>query len=339
MTIAPLSAAGDHNPLSELLFSPRPGFVWDHQKCAVTWMNSAARAWFHATAEDFTAALSATTRKLFSSLSKPRKTHKTAAAPIQVAPEGGSPLLFLCEPLKLAGGGCGLVVTEAPALAAPPASEDARKASLPKKKAGARKPKTSLRSLPSPARALTDDELRSFKAIGRKVRKLCKAKLDGQSAAQKAPQPAKPAVTAIVSIDAPIAFPQALRLLVPAFDLFVLFGTDFIVQKLDGRPQRFGWRKAEMLQRPLTELFAGSEKAALNRLLKRVVENSAHIARDDLLLNTDGGSFFPCRAVAGLWPEEKGMSFLALTSLVLTPRLRRLQSRDMDALETMRLAA
>jgi len=324
----PLSAAAAPNPFMDFLFSARPAFIWDGAKGTVSWMNAAARESFALGPSEFAKALPA---EAAASLATFAKAAARKSAPGQGVVSLKFPRkrnVFYClQRLELAGGSQGVIAvesgTKAPQLQEPPAARPAKR--KPRKKA----------SLPSNAVApssLTPGELRSFKAIGRTVLKLCDAK-QAAEAAKNAPGQTLTASSGGEDLRAPFTA------LLAAFDLVLILDEAFAIAQCEGRPQRLGWRKPALLGAPVAALFPASEQAVFRRLTNSLPLDPDGVCRETLLVGDESGGAYPCVAFFGPLADGRSGHFLALLSLKLPQRLKKLSPLIVRAPAPARLAA
>ena len=313
MAKSPLMATHGLHSVSDLLFAPRVAFIWNHtRKCAI-WMNPAARAAFALRLEDFSASLpSSLIRRLSHCV------EKQTPVLVKVKIPHGRTLDCSVEILKLSGGEDGLIVAELgaeekrlPAFQVPPPS--AKAAKIPKKPA-CRAPRRSARSAPKRVAipALSDDEMRAFKAVGRKVLRLCEEK---KRASAQPPAATPPSPSRLADGLAPDRAAQALRDVLSAFDLLLFLDGDLNVLKVEGRAAQFGWRKARLIGKPFLGLLAPQDRGALDRILRKPENPSARGPKKPLTLRAGSGNGVACRAAAGRWDQEHMAFFLALISL------------------------
>ncbi len=278
-------------------------------------MNPAARTAFARPLEEFSKSLPSRV------IQRLAQCAEAAAGGVLAIKIGRGPALRCSvEMLNLAGGERGLIVAvtadgEELAPAPPPPSM---------KKAAPKKDARKARAAPAKARAakpmrpptLTDDEMRAFKAIGRKVRRLCEEKRRaGEEDAALAPM--RPSVAAPPRTgDAG----QTLKNLQSAFDLVLLLGDGLEIVRVEGRP-RMGWRKPDLKGKPLTELLPPPDRAAFQRMLKKL-RSGARSARETLCVLDGKGDGAPCRAVLGRHEAGGVAYFFAALSLELPARLR-----------------
>ena len=240
--------AGEHDPLSGLLFSPCAAFIWNNDRRSIAWMNGAARDRFKLGVQELSAALSKAVIQRLTAFFDSSKRKRPATLKIKL---GGVSLTFsTVAPLKLAAGDDGLIIAEVREGegAAAKVSQNAPT------KFSAKKPKTAKQVLPEasmtrtlPAQMLTPEEWQSFRAIGRRVRKLCREKLKGLTlpatpASAPAPLPsarseAKPSQT---------ASRDQVQTMLCAFDMFLLLDADMNVFKVESfdLPGRAGGKPA-----------------------------------------------------------------------------------------------
>ena len=337
MASSPLSAASGPNPFSDLPFSSRAAFIWDHTSRSVIWLNEAARAKFQLGAAELQAAIPAPIIRRFAQCFDGAR-RKGRSAPAVTLKIGAHPALGCSlEVLELAGGHEGLIVAETAAAQAlpealcPPKRTAAKPAGA---RAAASKPTQKPRKFPSPVPQLTPEELRSFKAIGRKVRRLVQEK---QRAGTAAPAAATPPPARQASASTGV---QALpALLFSAFDLVLFLDKNLDIVSSEGRPQRFGHRKSTLPGKTAAQLFLAPEQAIFARMAQRLFDSPAAIHKDTLLLADGSSAGVPARAILGRWTDGGAHYFLGLLSLGLPPRLKRLQPQAVTLPRVTRLAA
>lgn len=338
---SPLTAAGGHNPLQDLLFSPRAAFIWDQTRRAVTWMNAAARSKFDLGPQDLQASLPAALVRRFAQCfdAAPGKAKACRIVKLKIARQPA--LDCSLDVLELAGGNRGLIVAEADALQAAAGivclPAPARKAGA-KAPAKARPPakhpkKPNKPSAPAPQ--LTLEELRSFKAIGRAVRRLAEEKLRAGAASPHKAACARPSQQA----EPAFSVQTSPTLLFSAFDLVLFLGKNLDIVGSEGRPQRLGHRKSDLLGKPAAQIFHPAEQIIFHRMARKLEASAAQTGRDTLLLCDAAGGTLPCRAILGRWPDGNARYFLALISLAMPQRLKRLQPQALNAPSITRLAA
>ena len=321
MAARPNRAIAGCDPFADLVFSPRAAFIWDHTARAISWMNAAARSKFGKAVEDLQARLAPRLAQCFDTANGTGKTSGT------VKFKAGRQPAISCsfDVLELAGGHKGLIVSEAAApqqpgnvvrLPTPPKKKTIAKPS--DKQPVALKPRQVPGNPAAPACQLTPEELRAFKAIGRTVRRLAKEKRRCANAAPEAPSSLPPqqngARARVKATPAP---------LFPAFDLVLFLDEDFIVSRTEGRPQHIGWRKAGLLRKPAMKVLPPAEQTVFRRMIKKLGAGTK-ICRDTLVLSSEAGGTIPCRAILGRCPDGNAHYFLALLSLELPSRLKRL---------------
>jgi len=338
LAASPNIATAGYNPFPDLLFSPRAAFIWDHTRQAVTWMNAAARSKSGLAIQDLQTALPGTLIRRFAQCFAGSKGKQGKTVKLRL---GALPVLDCSlEVIELAGGHRGLVVAEAgPAqdaagIVSPSAQSNKTKAKLSGSApaAATRAKKPSKRGAPVPQ--LTPEELRAFRAIGRTVRRLAEDK-------RRASSSAKPSAASIVPLQSnSTCGVQAVQtLLFSAFDLVLLLDKNFSIVGSEGRPQRLGWRKSSLLGKPAAQLLLAKEQAIFDRLTKKLSLEGIQICRDSLVVSGEAGGTVPCRIVLGRWPEGGAQYFLALLSLSMPSRLKRLQPQADTMPHLTRLAA
>ena len=287
-------------------------------------MNPAARAAFALRLEDFSASLPASLIGRFAQFAD-RKEGGFAKVKIP----GAASLSCSIEILKLADGQDGLIVAEVgdeEERLAPPAPSNFRKSKgEPKtvKKAPAISAKPRRKTLQTPP-TLTAEEMRAFKAVGRKVLRLCakkKGSKERSAAVAALPDPASSESPA-VSPDGPA---QSLTVVLAAFDLVLFLSESLEIVGLRGRATQLGWRKAKLARKSVGDLLAPYDRALLRRMLKKLHCQTVYGSRDTLVVCSENGNALPCRAVAGRWEQDSAMFFLAFISLEPPARLKRSQ--------------
>ncbi len=337
MAASPLTAVV--NPIMDLPFSPRAAFIWDQSRQAVTWMNAAARTKFALCPDDLSSAIPASLARKFEQYPGKAAAAANPRATVKVKIAGEPALLCCVEILELAGGRPGLIVAETEAAgdsAAAPRSRSApnrpplTSAKLQNGMPRTKSPPKARRALPQ----LTPEEMRSFKAIGRIVRRLCEKKQHeaiGQPkqfalASSRAPRPAGEEKIA----------PVALFL---AFDLVLLLDEHLNIVGIEGRPQHIGWRKSLLLGRPAVQLLPASEQSIFHRMVRKLSPDKVQLCRESVTVSDGTPSGLPCRAVLGRWANGGADYFLALMSLKLPQRLKNLHGRPLRNANVTRLAA
>jgi hypothetical protein len=306
-------------------------------------MNSAARAKFKLSVHELTAALSNAVIQRLTAFFVPSKRRR---APLKINLAGVSQAFSTVAPLKLAGGDNGLIIAELPE-GEGVAANTCESSSLPRAP-GTKNGKPAKQvnggaaiALAPPAQKLTAEEWQAFKAIGRKVRKLCREKLQGQTTpAPAAREPAlSPPASGEPKLPPAAALPDGIKTLLPAFDLFLLLDAHMRVLKVEGRSQRAGWRKASLLGKPIAELFSKGERTCLKRMVSRIETDGAQISRDALAARNEAGEQWACRVAFGRWPYEGASFFLAMISLETPQRLKRLDISGVAPRAKRQLAA
>jgi hypothetical protein len=324
------TVAGAH-PLSDLLFSPRAAFIWNHTRKSVAWMNPAARAAFDLRSEDFSASLPASLIRRFAQFTE-RKQGGAAKVKIPGVPGLNCSIEFL----KLADGQDGLIVAElgeGEKLQSPPVPFTPRKPAKSPRKTHRNEVARQRRTAPKTQPTLTAEEKRAFKAVGRKVLRLCEDKK--QHSKEVAAAVPLPAPSDIAS--SPERPTHALSDILSAFDLVLFLGEGLDIVGLQGQAARVGLRKAKLGGKSVGDLMLPYDRTILRRMMKKLRCQAAYGSRDVLIICGENGNAKPCRAILGRWEEGDAAFFLALLSLDLPARLRRPQSADSAA--AARLAA
>jgi len=300
-------------------------------------MNPAARAAFALRLEDFSAALSGSLIRRFAQYAD-RKVGGFAKVKIPGAPS----LSCSIEILKLADGQDGLIVAEMgdeEERRLPPAPSNAKKSkSEPKKtikkaRAGSVKGR---RKTPRTPPVLTAEEMRAFKAVGRKVLRLCAEKKcpnEPMGPGGPLPAPASPESPA----GSPDRLAPTLTDVLAVFDVVLFLGESLDIVGVRGRATRLGWRKAKLTGKTVGALLAPYDRALLRRMLKKLRGQAAYGSRDPLVVCSENGEAVPCRAVVGRWEHDNAAFFLAFISLELPARLKRAQPAN--GMASARIAA
>jgi hypothetical protein len=305
----PFKTVANPPAISDLLFSPRAAFIWNHTRRSVAWMNPAARAAFARPPEDFSNALPLSLIRRFAQCVK----NQTCAV-LSVKIRGGPALRCSVESLKLAGEEVGLIVaeTEADSLSAPaahPASSKKQAIAVEPKKRKLRAPSVkALSNEPAPPPVLSAEEMRAFKAVGRKVRRLCEEKRLSSAQFATAPAPARPQAR-LTDVQAE----QTLHTALVAFDLVLLLDGGLEILRVEGRP-RMGWSKAGLMGKPVVDLLPPAGQAQVRRMVGKL-KRGASTARDSLQVFDAHGSATPCRVVFGHHKAGGAMFFLGVVSL------------------------
>jgi hypothetical protein len=323
--------------ISDLLFSARAAFIWNHSRQRVAWMNASARERLRASAKDLQDALTPGSVRRFTREFETGTARRSGNRNMKLRLKGHGVFDCTLELFKLAGGDDGLIVTEREGGAKP------KKSKPPPYEAAAKFTSNSERQLPAGEKSvlqLTPEELRSFHAIGRKVRRLCREKLNAvvvatsdATAAKSAPPLGDPVLPPAVQ-DSP-----ALAGILSAFDLVVFLGADLRILHLTGRAQRLGWKKTAMQGMAARELIHLSDRGIFERMRMRLTSPSAQPSRDTLLVRSENGGVTVCRAVLGVWAQGEANFFLALLSLTLPQRLKHPQLSTPGKAVTSRLVA
>ncbi len=320
----PNKAIGGCDPFADLLFLPRAALIWDHTSRAITWMNAAARAKFGLGVEEVQAALPARLAGRLAECFDAAKGNGKACAAVKFKAGRHPAIRCSLEVLDLAGGHQGLIVSEAASAQEPP--NVVRLPTPPKKtitKPSGKRPATQKRQQqPSeraaPAGQLTPEELRAFKAIGRTVRRLAREKQRCANAVAEAASSHPPRQSG-----AGAGAQATPDLLFSAFDLVLFLDGDFAISRTEGRPQQVGWRKSNLLGKPAVKVLPLPEQTVFRRMIKKLGAG-AKICRETLVFSGEAGGNVPCRAILGRWPDGDTQYFLALLSLSVPARLKRL---------------
>jgi hypothetical protein len=297
-------------------------------------MNPAARAAFAPRLEDFSASLPAGLIRRFAQFAD-RNEGGFAKVKIPGAPSLGCSI----EILKLADGQDGLIIAEVgdEEERRPPAPSNAKESksepnkTIKKAPAGSAKGRSKTPQTPP---ALTAEEMRAFKAVGRKVLRLCAEKCPNEPTAAGDPLPA-PASSESPGSPAPLA--QTLTDVLAAFDVVLFLGEGLDIVDVRGRATQLGWRKANLTGKTVAALLAPYDHALLRRMLKKLRSQTVYGSRDTLVVSGENGGALPCRAVAGRWEHENAAFFLAFISLEPPARLKR--SQPTNGMAPARIAA
>jgi hypothetical protein len=294
-------------------------------------MNPAARAAFARTPEEFSNSLPLSLIRRFAQCVK-----NQACAVAEVKIGGGPALRCSVDILKLAGEEIGLIVAETEAdsnfaSAALSASSKNRAIAAKPKQRKARAPSAkAVPKTPASPPALSAEEMRAFKAVGRKVRRLCEEKRLSCAQPAAALAPARPQARSELQAD------QTLRAALAAFDLVLLLGGGLEIVRVEGRP-RMSWSKAGLIGKPVIELLPSAEQAQVRRMAGKL-KRGAWTARDFLHVFDAHGNRTPCRAVMGHHNAGGAAFFLGVVSLELPDRLKKRSAHGPDGAPA-RLAA
>jgi hypothetical protein len=279
-------------------------------------MNPAARAAFALRLEDFSASIPASLVRQFAKV-----TAKKESGFVKVKIAGAPPLTCSVEILNLADGQDGVIVAElgegeerqappAPSVSGKPVQKPRKTA---RKEPARAKRRTAFKTPPT----LTAEEMRAFKAVGRKVLRLCEDKKEA------APAASSPVFSnGAVSKDQPA---QALMDVLAAFDLVLFLSERLEIVNMKGRPSRLGWRKGSLTGKSVADVVLPCDRAILRRMLKKLHGQTACNAAATLVVGGEDGAAMPCRAILGRWKEDNAAFFLAFISLELPARLKRPQ--------------
>jgi hypothetical protein len=331
---ASLAGAGRIS-LAELLFSPRAAFVWHSARRAVTWMNAAARTGFNLTPQEFTHSIPAEIAERFSRYG-------------EIAANTGQALFFdrlklgprkalhcSVDVIELVDGATGLIVAkiEKPEPGAATTLKQAQriKGAKPKRKPAQKKLRKQRRK-PVPVPQLTSAEQRSLKAIGRAVRKRCEEK-------HRIQRPKDGRGQSCISLSPPVPPQPAFPPLLAAFDLVLFLDEGFEIIRIEGRPQRLGWRRQGLQGKPATAILEPSEQALFYRVAQKAQAASAQILHETLIVREETGEAVPCRAVLARWDSGDAKYLFALLSLKMPQRLKKYRPQPFKPERTIRLAA
>jgi hypothetical protein len=316
----PKAPAGRDRFFIDSFLSGSAALLWDCERSVFLWINAAAGAALGCSAESLTQRLSRRTKSQLQRLQGVDATIK-ASTSIKIGVPGGTPIDFNPVPMEIEGGRQGLLLTanregekekravaksqaQARALAAPAHSGARKKRSRgPFQKNAAAADPVALKAAPAPK--LTEEEARAFKALGRKVRKLCRQK----ALALNAPKPvavAKPKADGVAAL-------AALTLIMKAFDGFLILNSTGHITKLRGKCNRLGISSSELSGQSATALFSATTAPSLKRAFAQIARGQAQTAQLDLMLASKDGSPAPCRVTLGRWPMDESSFFLALT--------------------------
>jgi hypothetical protein len=287
-------------------------------------MNPAARAAFALRSEDFSSSLPASLIRRFVQFAERKE-----GGAVKVKIPGIPGLNCSIEVLKLADGQDGLIVAELGE------DEEFQSRPIPSTfRKPAKRPKNTVRhtatrqrqTAPKTPPALTADEMRAFKAVGRKVLRLCEDKKHSKEAAAAVHLPAPSDIAS-----PPVLQAHALRDILPAFDLVLFLGESLDIVGIQGQAARLGLRKAKLAGKSVGDLMPPYDRTILRRMMKKLRVQAAYGSRDALIICGEDGNAKPCRAILGRWDDGDAAFFLALVSLDLPERLRRPQRSDSAA--------
>jgi hypothetical protein len=340
LAASPLTAAG--NSFMDLPFSARAAFIWDHARQAIAWMNAAACAKFGLSPEGLSDALPKSWARKFAQHLDKAEAGEAACRTVKLK-IADLPAFDCClEVLELASGHPGLVVAEAEAQQSFPAQPLSLKAG-PKGAIVKMQPKRTARApalqtfkgRKAPLQQLTPEELRSFKAIGRAVRKLCREK-------RLAAVPALPRAASRLSYEQrrPAAQARAtLCLPFSAFDVVLFLDEKLDIAGSEGSPQSLGWRKRGLLGQAVAQLLPEEERSILYRMVRKLGSSSGQIRKETIIVADRTGNGKPCHAVLGYCGQGNAQYYLALLALKIPRRLKKLQYQPVNMASLMHLAA
>ncbi len=332
---------------SDLLFSPQPAWLWDADREAFVWANPSARERFGPDLAFLGQKLPRRTLRRLSAVARYKRRPALSRESLPLEAGSTDELLLDLEGFRLADGHAGLIVKAAPGddkagpANAKPSARAKTTAALRQKMAP--RPAAKAAAAKAGPSALTPEELAAFRAIGRKVRRLCREKRQAASASIFSAKPGQPAPRP--STVTPAREDAASRL-VEAFDALIRIDHDGRILSLGGRLCRHaGWTLRDYRGHDLTRLAHDGEHAALRSIFARLAANPLRVASDDVLLQGRDGSVHPCRVVMtleGAHDPDSGRQpavLIAITSLKVKPRLVRKLHGEGDSVAQLRIAA
>jgi PAS domain S-box-containing protein len=338
-----------------LLFSPRPAWLWDADRRAFLWANAAARARFGGDLNAFQSSLPAATILRLAAIARWKRRMEATGERLDFGGKPAASLSCNLERLKLSDGHAGLLVAEALEekkerrdRAGTASGEEARRGQS--KTAGKRALRSERRDRsvplrPAPAKAapapaahaaapLAADDLAAFKAVGRKVRRLCREKVSAATHSvsrpaiqqpEQAPQANKP------ERPAP-QLPTPGAAIVQAFDALFRLSADGLIVSASGRLCRSaGWTPRIIEGQEAAALATAKDRERLEKLLQKGRERPERANSAEILLEGRDGQLLPSRLVLVSESGEGDQGiWMAAISLKMSPRLLRavLQSRE-----------
>lgn len=338
MSASPLTAKSDLRSLPELLCSESAVFVWNDTTGAVVWANSSARQKIGTDTYTFAATFSKATRRRLKSFSAPTRKRKPLDLKIKI---GASDVHFSAQPIEVAGGGLGLVLTEKlPQIDGAPVQPEtpvAKHALSSPRKVGKGAPTQVPVVVRSPLPTLNADEMRSFKAIGRKVRKLCRDKLQLTKRVSSPDGVIAKASKRVTKKTATVTDP--LRMLLPIFDLFAVFDRQGCILKVEGTPQKLGWQKKELVKSNIAGLLPDQMGKSLQKIISKITMQSIRHPYETIDIKVKDGTRMPCRMVLGRWHKPMESFFMAVITHQTEQRSKNRQTKPTPEKSFARLAA
>lgn len=289
-------------------------------------MNPAARSAFGLRLEDFSALLPASAVRRFAQVVTSRE-----RGFVKIGIAGAPPLDCSVEILNLADGEGGVIVAELAEGETRQSQSRSSATTAPKRKSKSapKQPPAKLKPQDAPKpTALTSEEMRAFRAVGRTVLRRC---ADQKPAPSMAPSPASPRRSALSREN----LSRALMDLLGAFDLVLFLNGRLDILEVKGRPVQLGWRKASLSGKSVADFLPSYERAVLRRMLKKLNGGPAQSAASTLVVTGESGSVTGCRAILSRSWDGNAAFVLAFMSLEEPQRLKKLHSVP----ELRRLAA
>jgi PAS domain-containing protein len=342
-------------PLSswaDLLFSSKAAWIWDAGSGEFIWASASARARFGEDLTGFRQSLPRPTLRRLKAVSGFKRRPLSLKEPLALRAADVQPVLCELEGLRLVDGRFGLIIREASAddVTSPqsPSQRRPRNVLLPQPQGTKLRPKQAAgtgakqRSQPS----LSAEELACFRAVGRRVRKLCAARnTQGQATADASVRSSSPACE-LQEITGGAPAPRPDALLLQAFDAFVELRPDGVIQTVSGRFSRSaGWGMRSYAGADVEAFAAAQDQPRLRALLEKAIGEPARAVSGELMLQSRDGRLLPCRVIFGLRPTEgalpphRGGMWMAVISLKMPPRLLRALTSGLDPAPASRRAA
>jgi PAS domain-containing protein len=331
-----------HSSWADLLFSPRAAWLFDASAGQFLWGSPSARERFGADLAGFAERLPRSTMKRLLSISRFKRRPLIVTEPL-VLGHGGESLPCRIEALSLADGSTGLIIRDARGEPAGPAGLAQRQSAPPKPAPRASTPVRGAVARDGAASPrLSPEDEQALRAIGRRVRRLCRAK----QAERNEPQAARAAMArpakAAGSRDA-AQCPELDARILQAFDAFAELDGQGRITSLSGRLCRAaGWSARDSTGLPLMAFAQGKDRSRIEALIARLQREPGRVASADLLFRANSGAPLACRVVAavrcGDGRADPAM-WAAIISLKTSRRmLRNLAEKPVPAMPAKRAA-
>lgn len=336
---------------ADLLFSSKAAWVWDAGSGEFIWASASARTRFGNDLIRFRQSLPRPTLRRLKAVSGFKRRPLLLKEPLALDTGDARPVLCELEGLRLVDGRLGLIVREAAAEDVtsfhPPTKPSPRTEAPPRRQTNLRparqKAATGAKQQAQPS--LSAEELACFRAVGRRVRKLCVARCANTHASANASSPSSPASKVREIRDEAAATRPDARLL-QAFDAFVDLTPDGVVKAVSGRFSRSaGWGMQSYAGADIEAFACVQDQPRLRVLLEKAIREPARAISGELMLRSRDGRLLPCRVVFGSRLREEALPhhsagvWMAVISLKMPPRLLRVLADGLDSATAGRCAA